>query len=233
MTTRKLMLFEPLAVLLVLGAWDIGNSRAQDANSRNQPGAPVAVPGDRDPNPRFPDRGPGQPPIFDPGAPNPGDAGLDPAAPRDPTAPHEPNGPHDPNAPRRPRGDGRGMPPGARGQFGPGTPAPMQNPFGMRPNDPEMEKLIRTDVELDRQSRDLSERFRGASKDEQDEIKKKLSEVVTKQFEARQERRTLELKHLEDEIKRIRESIDKRNQGKEQIVDRRVSELLGQDDNSF
>jgi hypothetical protein len=43
----------------------------------------------------------------------------------------------------------------------------------------------------------------------------------------------LELKHLEDEIKRIRESIDKRNQSKEQIVDRRVSELLGQDDNSF
>jgi hypothetical protein len=109
----------------------------------------------------------------------------------------------------------------------------MPNPFGMRPNDPEMEKLIRTDVELDRQSRDLAERFRGASKDEQDDIKKKLSDVVAKQFEARQERRTLELKHLEDEIKRIRESIDKRNQGKQQIVDRRVSELLGQDDNSF
>jgi uncharacterized protein YPO0396 len=92
---------------------------------------------------------------------------------------------------------------------------------------------MRTDIELDRQSRDVAERFRGASKDEQTEIKKKLSEIVTKQFEARQERRTLELKHLEDEIKRIRESIDKRNQSKEQIVDRRVSELLGQDDNSF
>ncbi len=227
MTTRKLLLFGPIAALFFLGTWGISSSRAQDANSRNQPGAPVAVPGDRDPNPRFPDRGPGQPPNFDPGAPNPGDAGFDPGAPRDPTAPH------DPNAPRRPRGDGRGMPPGVRGQFGPGTPTPMQNPFGMRPNDPEMEKLIRTDVELDRQSRDLAERFRGASKDEQDGIKKKLSEIVTKQFESRQERRTLELKHLEDEIKRIRESIDKRNQGKEQIVDRRVSELLGQDDNSF
>jgi hypothetical protein len=218
MTTLKLLSFSLVAAVPLLSGWDLARVSAQDQKREDLGGQPFAVPGDRNPGTRFDGRGAGQPPNFEPGAANPGDAGFDSGAPRDP------------NAPRRSRGDGRGMP-GGRGQFGPGS--PMPNPFGMRPNDPEMEKLIRTDVELDRQSRDLAERFRGASKDEQDDIKKKLSDVVTKQFEARQERRTLELKHLEDEIKRIRESIDKRNQGKQQIVDRRVSELLGQDDNSF
>jgi hypothetical protein len=104
---------------------------------------------------------------------------------------------------------------------------------GMGPSDPEMEKLLQLDFSLDRQSHELADQFGHASKDQRDEIKKKIDEVVTKQFEARQERRTLELKRLEDEIKRIRDSIDKRNQGKQQIVDRRVSELLGQDDTSF
>ena len=103
----------------------------------------------------------------------------------------------------------------------------------MRQNDPEMEKLMQTDFNLDRESRELAGHYRQASKDTQEEIKKKLKEVIAKQFEARQERRTLELKRLEDEIKRIRESIDKKNSGKQQIVDRRVNELLGEDDTSF
>jgi hypothetical protein len=222
MTAQKLVKFVVIAALPLLGMFGLGRVCAQDEKSERPAGTPgVAVPGNRDPRPRIGDREPGEPPDLDPGAPNPGGPNFIPGAARDP------------NAPRGPRGEGRGGPPGFRGQFSPGSPNPLQGPFGMRPNDPEMEKLMRTDVDLDRQSRDLAERFRGASKDEQSEIKKKLSAIVTKQFEARQERRTLELKHLEDEIKRIRESIDKRNQSKEQIVDRRVSELLGQDDNSF
>ena len=45
--------------------------------------------------------------------------------------------------------------------------------------------------------------------------------MVAKQFEARQYGRELELKRLEDEIKKIRERIDKGNSDKKQIVDRR------------
>jgi hypothetical protein len=133
------------------------------------------------------------------------------------------------------RGPNFGAPPGQ-----PNWQQGMQGARGMRgmmggmgPSDPEMEKLMQLDFSLDRQSHELADQFGQASKDQRDEIKKKIDEVVTKQFEARQERRTLELKRLEDEIKRIRDSIDKRNQGKQQIVDRRVSELLGQDDTSF
>jgi hypothetical protein len=100
-------------------------------------------------------------------------------------------------------------------------------------NDPEMQRLLETDASFDRESRELAEEFRRAANDKQSEIKKKLQDVVTRQFESRQERRSLELKRLEDEIKRIRGSIDKRNEAKKQIVDRRISEVLGQDDTSF
>ncbi len=107
------------------------------------------------------------------------------------------------------------------------------NPFGMRQNDPEMEKLMQADFKLDRESHELASQYQQASKADRDGIKKKLDEVVAKQFEARQQRRELELKRLEDEIKKIRDRIDKGNSDKKQIVDRRVNQLLGQDDDSF
>ncbi|HKD35448.1 MAG TPA: hypothetical protein VKB78_01570, partial [Pirellulales bacterium] len=91
------------------------------------------------------------------------------------------------------------------GRFG------AMNPFGMRESDPEMEKLIQTDFKLDGESHELAKQYQQASKGDRDDIQKKLSEVVTKQFEARQQRRELELKRLEDEIKKIRERIDKGN----------------------
>ena len=100
-------------------------------------------------------------------------------------------------------------------------------------NDPEMQRLLEVDASLDRQSQELAEEYRHAPKDKQAEVKKKLEDVVAHQFEARQERRSLELKRLENEIKRIQTSIDKRNAIKKQIVDRRVLEVLGQDDTSF
>ena len=46
--------------------------------------------------------------------------------------------------------------------------------------------------------------------------------------------RQAELKRLEEELKRLRESIDKRKEAQPQIVKRRVSELLGvQDEPQF
>ena len=127
------------------------------------------------------------------------------------------------------------LPPGHDGMPGPNVKgiATFRSPVRMWENDPEMQRLLEVDASLDRQSQELAEEFRHGPKDKQAEVKKKLEDIVTRQFEARQERRGLELKRLEDEIKRIQTSIDKRNAIKKQIVDRRVSEVLGQDDTSF
>lgn len=100
-------------------------------------------------------------------------------------------------------------------------------------DDPEMRRLLEQDAMFDHQSQELAEEYRRAPKDKQDEVKKKLEDVVSRQFDGRQERRSLELKQLEDQIKKIQASIDKRKAAKKQIVDRRVSEVLGQDDTSF
>jgi hypothetical protein len=111
--------------------------------------------------------------------------------------------------------------------------ATFRAPGAMWQDDPEMRRLLEQDANFDRESRELADEYRRAPKEKQNDVKGKLEEVVARQFEARQERRSLELKRLEDEIKRIQSSIDKRNAVKKQIVDRRVSEVLGQDDTSF
>ena len=101
-------------------------------------------------------------------------------------------------------------------------------------NDPEMYKLLQADSNLDRQSQELAIQYRQAPKDQREAIKQKLEKSVTEHFEARQQRRLLELKRLEEELKRLRDSIDKRKEAQAQIIDRRVSELLGlQDEPQF
>jgi len=101
-------------------------------------------------------------------------------------------------------------------------------------NDPEMYKLLKADTDLDRQSQALAIQYRQAPEDQQEAIKERLEKTVTEHFEARQQRRLLELKRLEEELKRLRDSIAKRKEGQAQIVNRRVSELLGvQDEPQF
>jgi hypothetical protein len=91
-----------------------------------------------------------------------------------------------------------------------------------------MHKLLKADHELERECHELALQYRRAPKAQQDALKKKLEESVNKHFEARQERRLLEVKRLEEEVQRLRESIAKRNEGKPQAVSRRIAELLGQ-----
>ena len=208
MNVLRSLLFVALTSVPGLGPLGFVRAAEPDPMPRPEGGASADAQGGPNGPPRGrDDRGPGGRPDFGPS--------VDPTAPR--------GGPPGFAAPRDPGSPG----------FNPRQPGWPQNPFGMRQNDPEMEKLMQTDFNLDRESRELAGHYSQASKDTQEEIKKKLKEVVAKQFEARQERRTLELKRLEDEIKRIRESIDKKNSGKQQIVDRRVNELLGEDDTSF
>jgi hypothetical protein len=148
-----------------------------------------------------------------------------------PVGPHGPMPFDGPMPPQDPRGGG---PPFGPGRL-PGPGGPFEIPrFGtwesLEKNDPELYKLIQDDYNLERQSQELAMQCRQAPKDQQDEIKEKLEKVITQHFEARQQRRVLELKRLEEELKRLRELIDKRNESRQQIVNRRVSELLGLQD---
>lgn len=130
-----------------------------------------------------------------------------------------------------------GMPPGPMGEGGQGR--RHGGPYGsrggpdMERQDPEMYKLWKEDDDLERQTFDLGMRYRRAPSEERAKIKQQLIEVAGKQFEVRQQRRLLELKRLEEEIKRLRGNIELRNEARDKLIDKRILEVIGDDDISF
>jgi hypothetical protein len=116
-----------------------------------------------------------------------------------------------------------GMPGGLRGGM-PGMPGMMQ--------DPEMFESMKQEAELEQRSRELAEKYRHVAEADRGDVQKQLEKVVRDQFELRQVRRQKELKHLEDQIKKLRETIEKREKARTEIIERRVKELLGQDDDT-
>jgi hypothetical protein len=97
-------------------------------------------------------------------------------------------------------------------------------------SDPEMYKLVKADMDLERQSRELAMQYRRASSDERAKLKDKIKELVAKHFDVRQERRALELKRLETQLQKLRENIERRKQARDKLVDQRVSELVGREE---
>ena len=97
----------------------------------------------------------------------------------------------------------------------------------LRIADSEMAKLMREDMELEQQSHQLAAKCRAASDEERTKIKKQIVELVSKQFDVRQQRRTLELKRMEEELKRLRDLLDRRAKAQKDLIKKHVVELLG------
>jgi len=114
---------------------------------------------------------------------------------------------------------------------GPGTQPGMGGmPVWFASHDPEMMEFMRKEADIENQAARLVEKYRRASESDRGEIQKQLDKLVSEQFDLRQDRRQKELKKLEEQIKKLRESIEKRQKAKSDIVDRRIKELLGQDE---
>ena len=155
--------------------------------------------------------------------------------------PRDKRGP-DGDRPHPPRGTFEGRPGGpppadhAAGPFdqGPGHFPPGPPHFGdiesLKKIDPEMYKVLKEDQDLEHQTRELVMQYRRAPSDQRDKLKAQVEELVNKHFEVRQQRRSLELKRLEGELQRLREAIDRRSKARKEIVEKRVSELIGRED---
>ena len=152
--------------------------------------------------------------------------------------PREP-GPRDPNLfpprdgdPRPPRRDDTRPPMGpnfAPGRYPPGmTRFGGTSLFGGESEDPEMRRLLDEDAQLDRAAQELAQQIRLAGGEERDALKKELESALNKHFEVRQQRRELQLKRLDEELKRLRKAIDERNDSRKEIIDKRLSELIGE-----
>jgi hypothetical protein len=92
-----------------------------------------------------------------------------------------------------------------------------------------MFKLAKTEGDLDRQTHELAREYREASNEVRVKLKGDLKKLVNQQFDARQQRRALQLKRFEEELKRLRDGIDRREKEREQIIDKRVAELLNEE----
>jgi hypothetical protein len=111
----------------------------------------------------------------------------------------------------------------------------------MRRQDPDLVK----EAELDRKIQELCGAYRNSPAELRDsasasgpvppsreDLKKQIDKLVTELFDLRQERRQKELKRFEEQIKRLRETIEKREKAKADIIERHVKELLGQDEDT-
>lgn len=153
--------------------------------------------------------------------------GDDNAGPRDPNVfpprDGEPRAPRrdDPRQPMGPNFAPGRYPPGVTRWSGPGM-------FGAEADDPEMRRLLDEDAQLDRVALELSQQIRQTQGDEREALKKELESTLNKHFEVRQQRRELQLKQLDEELKRLRKAIDERNDSRKEIIDKRLSELIGE-----
>jgi hypothetical protein len=134
-----------------------------------------------------------------------------------------------------------GMPPGSfggrgrgPGMGGPPPAGPPQWPFrdweSLEKTDPEMYQLLKAEVDLDRQTAALAAKYRQAPAAQREEMRKDLEKLVNRHFDARQSRRQLEIKRLEEGLQQLRDAIADRNKARNEIVAKRVKELVGQAD---
>jgi phage-related minor tail protein len=90
-----------------------------------------------------------------------------------------------------------------------------------------MYELQQKDMELERQSRALAMEYAHGPKENREKLKEEIIALVNKQFDVRQHRRTLELKRLEEELKHLRDMLERRTKARKELVEKRVSDLVG------
>ena len=114
------------------------------------------------------------------------------------------------------------------------------------PEDQKLNETVRAlqqhDVELERKTQEITERYRQGVQNRENPLndearnalRNELKQIVAQHFEVRTELRRTELRRFERELRRLRDAIeriqmdlDKRETAREIILDRRVSQLLG------
>lgn len=98
-------------------------------------------------------------------------------------------------------------------------------------NDPDQYQSMLEEAKLDQQSFQLSEQYRKAnSPDEKQRIKSQLTDVLNQLFDVREKNKQGEIKHLEEELARLKSTMTDRQKNKNQIVTERLKEMLDEMD---
>lgn len=113
----------------------------------------------------------------------------------------------------------------------PSTRYAASHPQRGKPADPEMVKLEQSDASASKEVAEIVEECKTTTGEEQQtKVRWKLKQAVLEHFAVRQSKRELEVARLEARLEKVRQSITKRSELQDQIVDRHVSQLLGERD---
>jgi len=103
---------------------------------------------------------------------------------------------------------------------------PMPGPF-----DPETRALNEKEHKIAEDVQKITDQYKSSKdKEERAKLKKQIEELAGQQFDIRQQYRGLEVKRLENELARIRDSIQKRTENRDQIIKRHIAQLLHEEE---
>jgi hypothetical protein len=104
-------------------------------------------------------------------------------------------------------------------------------PEYINPGSPQRTQLASQESVLAHEADQLKHNLESAQTDAQrSEIRTKLTENIGKQFDLRQKRHGLEIEALEAQVKKLKELVRKRQEGREEIISRRVDQTLREAD---
>ncbi len=117
--------------------------------------------------------------------------------------------------------------PSNQGRFGENSHNRFRDIEGMKRNDPERFKLLKEDAELDLKIKGLVRKFKTEKDGEQKEaLRKEITELCTKHFDVRQQRRELDLARMKAWLNQMEQGIEKSRQNKDKIIEQRINSLL-------
>lgn len=81
------------------------------------------------------------------------------------------------------------------------------------------------EIELDHKSKELVKQLGKAEGENKEKIKTTLTEVLGKQFDARQKRHQDEIEALEKQLKKLKDVVQKRQENRREIISKRLEQL--------
>ena len=72
----------------------------------------------------------------------------------------------------------------------------------------------------------IRELAKSSSEGRINEIKKRLDDILAKQFDAREKRHELEIEALEAKVKKLKDLVNKRQESREEIITRRLEQIV-------
>jgi len=99
----------------------------------------------------------------------------------------------------------------------------------LKERDPKRYKRVAEERTLDGNSRALARKYRSAEGTEKERLREEIKQILDQIFDMRQVNRVLEIERLEKKINELKNNNLERLKNKDEILKRRLTELLGED----